>query len=362
MKKNKLTLILALILAAVAIILILSKTKTTNLKAISDFAVEDTTNVTKIFLADKQNREITLEKNAQNNWVVNKDYFASKNNVEVLLSTMLNLKVKKPVPKVAHNNVVSRMAGIAVKVEIYQMVYRINILGLKMFPHEKLTKTYYVGDSTQDNLGTYMLMENSNTPYITHIPGFRGFLYTRYSTRVKDWRDHEIFKYLISNIKSVKIEFNENSQESYIITKKQEHTFSLFSISENAEVSNYDTLKLLNFLASFRDIRFEALLNDMRKEKKDSIISSSPFQIITVIDTANNVNAVKTFHLNAAEGELDVNGDTILYDRDRLHALINNDKDFTLIQFYVFDKITRPLSYFTNDTILKPVTNFSEIK
>jgi hypothetical protein len=33
-------------------------------------------------------------------------------------------------------------------------------------------------------------------------------------------------------------------------------------------------------------------------------------------------------------------------DRDRFYALINNGEDFVLMQYYTFDKILYPLSYY----------------
>ncbi|MCF8297533.1 MAG: DUF4340 domain-containing protein, partial [Saprospiraceae bacterium] len=270
MKKNRLSIIITIILLIVAAFLIFKQTNTTNKSDLSNFAVSDTSNITKIFIADKQNREALLEKQTNGSWTVNKDYMAIQTNVEVLLKTILNLEVKKPVPLVSHNSVIKRMASIATKVEIYQNVYRINFLGIKLFPHEKLTKTYYVGDATKDNMGTFMLMENSSTPYVMNLPGFNGFLSSRYSAQLKDWRDHGIFKYKLSDIKSIKIEFLEQPQESFVCINNNNQSFSIKSLVDDKFLDSYDTLKVLDFISSFRDIRFETLLNDVDKKLKDS--------------------------------------------------------------------------------------------
>ncbi|MFC2111600.1 DUF4340 domain-containing protein, partial [Bacteroidota bacterium] len=284
MKKNRLSIIITIILLIVALILILNQTRTTNKSDISDFAVSDTSNITKIYLADKQNRETLLEKQSNGLWKVNKDYNAIQTNVEVLLKTILNLEVKEPVPLVAHNSVVKRMASIATKIEVYQNVYKINFLGIKLFQQEKLTKTYFVGDATKDNLGTYMLMENSSTPYVMHLPGFNGYLSSRYTAKLKDWRDHSIFKYKLTDIKSVKIEFVEEPHESFVCINNNNQSFSLKSLVAGKFIETYDTLKVLDFISSLRDIRFESLLNDIDTKVKDSILSSQAFHIITIID------------------------------------------------------------------------------
>jgi hypothetical protein len=44
----------------------------------------------------------------------------------------------------------------------------------------KRFKTYYVGGPSNDMEGTFMMMENSNNPYVTHLQFLDGFLTDRY--------------------------------------------------------------------------------------------------------------------------------------------------------------------------------------
>ena len=352
MKKNKITITITIILIIVAAILIITNSKSTLRKDISDFTLQDTSIVTKIFMADKNNNQVTLEKTEDGSWKLNNTYKANKKIVESLLKTMQDIEVRSPVSRAAHNSVISRMAAIAVKVEIYQMDYRINLFGIiKLFPHEKLTKTYYVGDATQDNLGTFMLMENSKEPYIIHIPRFRGYVSPRYSPIEDNWRDHTVFDQNISDIKSVTLEFIEDPGWSYNITNIGNDNFTLTGLQENKIIEDYDTLKLLNFLASFDNIKFEALLsNTLEKSYIDSVTSTTPVHIITMVDKSGDTIIVKTFH---KKGFLDLFADDGVslepFDLDRLYALVNDEKDIVLIQYYVFDKILRPLIYFEKE-------------
>jgi hypothetical protein len=65
-----------------------------------------------------------------------------------------------------------------------------------------------------------------------------------------------------------------------------------------------------------------------------------------VTDTNGISKTVKTFHKKSGYNETDYNGKPLPYDLDRAYALVNDGKDFTLIQFFVFDKILKPLKYF----------------
>jgi len=205
MKRNRTAIILVIVLAAITVFLLLFKNHTNTLdKKFSNFAVDDTASITKVFMADKDNNTVTLKRLSPANWIINDQYTASKDAMNMLLKTLMSIEVKEPVSKAGTNQVIKLLATNSTKVEIYQKVYRINLFDkIKLFPHEKNTLTYYVGCATQNNMGTYMLIEGAKTPYITFIFGFNGFLTTRYSTLVKDWRDHTILNLKYKQVKSI---------------------------------------------------------------------------------------------------------------------------------------------------------------
>jgi hypothetical protein len=350
MKKNRVFVIAAIVLAIIAVLLILSQSGTTFKRAHSDFAIDDTSNVTKIFMADKNNNTLKLTRIEPGKWMVDDKYAGQKSTINMLLTTMLELEVKEPVALSARNNVIKQLAVSSVKVEIYQWKYRIDLFGrIRLFPHEKLTKVYYVGGATQSNRGSFMLMENSSEPFVCYLPGLRGFVSPRYMPIGKYWRDYTVFRKNFREIASVKLEFPAQPEQSYIVKNDHERRLNLVSLADNTDIPDFDTLKVMNFLTSFSKIDFEALVNDMDKKMKDSILSSQPFAVLILTDT-NGVSAtVRAYHKPTDPGGLDDQGKPVLYDLDRLYALVNNGQDFTLAQFLVFDKILRPKSYFLKE-------------
>ena len=347
MKKNRYVLIAFLALAVIAFIFVLTNTTSTFKRLQSDFAVNDTSNITTIFMSDKNNNTVKMTRKLPGyNWIINDKYPGHKFNINMLLETMLNVQVKQPVPMAARNNMIRELSVNSVKVEVYQWVYRVDVFGIRLFPQEKLTKVYYVGGATQDNHGTYMLMQDSPDPFITYLPGLRGFLSPRYMPIEKYWRDYTVFRKNIHEIASVRVEFPTIPEQSFLINNHHDRNIELVSLINNKVIINYDTLKLMNFLAAFRNLNFEALLNDIDQHKKDSILASQPFTIITVTDTNGVSKTVKTFHKKSGYDEADYNGKPLAYDLDRAYALVNDGRDFTLIQFFVFDKVLKPLKYF----------------
>lgn len=347
MKKNKGILIIVLILVVVAAGLFFTDTYSTLKKSESDFGVVDTASVTKIFIADRNSHEVTLVKNENGSWLVN-GAAAQTEKVAAFLKTLTDLKVRNPVPLAARNNVITRMATLAKKVEIYQVQPRINLFNaIRLFPREKLVKTYYVGDVTPDNQGTFMLMEGAESPFVVHIPGFRGFIAARYSALDYEWRDYTVFKAGIGEISKVKLEFPSEPLQSYLVEVSPDKDVKLTSLFNNEVLPAFDTIRVLNFLSSFQDIRFEALLNQQIEQHViDSVLASQPRTILTLTTTDNRVNEVKIYYKQGFAALYMEDGAALEpFDLDRAYALVNDGKDFVLIQYFVFDKVTRSLAY-----------------
>ena len=138
-----------------------------------------------------------------------------------------------------------------------------------------------------------------------------------------------------------------SAPESSFKVMSEDDQFRIYRLNDNSLVPGYDTLRLLNFLTGFADVRYEALLDEIiDPARKDSILNTPPISILTIIDLNSDTNAVKIFHKPNDEGAFDMTGNPYHYDVDRLYASINDGRDFVLIQYYSFDKILRPLQFF----------------
>ena len=212
LKKNRIAIILVVLMGSLTFWFVVNNRKGTLRTEMKNFAVKDTASITKIFLADKNGRNLTLEKGAEGKWTVNGKYGVRMDALQTLMETLIRIDVKEPVGKKAQDNVVKRLATKAVKCEIYQ--------------NGELTKAYYVGTETQNLKGTYMIMIDIETmkamerPFVTYIPGFEGYLTTRYFTEERGWRDRTMFEYNPNDIKSVRMEIPYNPSFGYELTVK----------------------------------------------------------------------------------------------------------------------------------------------
>lgn len=347
MKKNRTILLIVLALLLIAAGLWFTNSYSTLRKGEANFAVQDTASITKIFIADKNNNEVTLTRDTSGAWLVNGEK-AQPEKVRTFLKTLTDLRVRNPVPLVARNNVITRMATLARKVEVYQVRPAINLFDIiTLFPREKLTKTFYVGDVTADNQGTFMLMEGADAPYVVHITGFRGFVASRFSTLDYEWRDYTVFDDGIGEIRTVELEFPAEPGQSYRVELTEDRDVELYRLEDGQRVQGYDTLRMLNFLTSFSDIRYESLLNkQIDTHIIDSVLSTTPRMNLRLTTRDGEENEVKIYYKKGFSALYQEDGAAMEpFDLDRAYALVNEGKDFVLIQYFVFDKVTRSLAY-----------------
>lgn len=339
-KKNKIAFIIVFLFGTVIFWLVINnKDKGTIKKELSDFAVKDTASINKIFIADKQNKTVILTRVSTGGWKVNDKYSVRTDAINVLLKTVQGLEVLMPVGKNARPNIIKALAAASVKVEVYQ--------------NDKFTKLYYVGGETQDQTGTYMLLadpetgENSAVPFVMFLPGHNGYLTARYFTSESEWRGRVIFSYNPLDIRSVKVEFPRKKEQSFEIMNNGNNIFDIKTLADNKSVEGFDTLSLKQYLAYYQDIEYETLVTGMQESKRDSIIASGAENVITVTDSKGKTNKVKLILKKyiPRQGE-ELNEENKDHDPDRMYAVVNNDREISIVQYFVFGKLMPDISYF----------------
>ncbi len=331
MKNRKIVYVILVILAITTTYFITTNSHATIKKELRDFAIEDTASIDKIFLVDKENNSILLER-TPSNWKLNNTYFARQDLVNVLLKTMLRIRVKEPVAISARENIIKSLAVKSTKVEIYQQ--------------GKLSKVFYVGGPTQDSYGTYMILENSASPFIMEIPGFRGYLSPRFSTYLIEWKAQIAFAIPLKEISEVTVQNHQKKDASFKIVHN-DNNFEMYSWPENKSIEQFDTMKVKRFLMEFRNKNFNKYIEDVPTEWQDSIKASVPMYTINAITKKGNVTQAKAYS-KPGWGNMDFLGNPMDTDQDNFFLLINNN-DFVYAQYYTFDPLFVDIKSFIKD-------------
>ena len=300
------------LLSIIFIYLLFDYNKKTKLKNEKEFAIKNTEDISKIFLSDRKGYNIILSK-TNNNWIINDKYDVRDDAIKTLLSTIKQIEIQRPVSNTSFNNVIKQLATTGVKVEIY---------------YNNKVKVYTVGSSTPDHLGTYMLMDDAENPYIVHIPGFNGFLSPRYGIQgyelnINNWRDNSIFKINSEEIQEISL-LNYNEQEKSFLIQKE----PLRLINHDSISIKYNINRTVEFFNNFSNVECE-------KYKGFEIdLSGEKLLFKLNIKHQGKVDLLEAYSFSKTNN----NSNNSKPNVERMYAKLNNG-EYMLIQNYVFNKV-----------------------
>ncbi len=278
----------------------------------------------KIFLADMVGNSVLLMK-TNGKWKLDKELPVRPDLIKLLLNTIKRVDIKAPVPAKQKDAIIKRIATNGIKVELYN--------------NDDLVHQYYVGDPTQNQEGTYMYNESLQKVYITHIPGFIGYLSPRYSTNKEEWRDRALIKYKAKDIQSISINYREDTKLSSFELELSPLKLSINGIEQADSLIQKEAIK--SYLSFFKHLEIEGYENSY--SKRDSVLNSKPFCELS-IKAKNKSQYLRFFNKpinQRSKLQFDVKGQALKYDIDRLFIDFNKGKDFGIAQMYVFGKILR---------------------
>ncbi len=289
------------------------------------FAVKDTADISKIFIADRTGKSVTLTRKNSIEWLVGGKYEVQADMIHTLLETINQVDMKMRLPRQAVAEVVKDMATEGIKVEIYGK----NGIALRK---------YYVGGTTSDDRGTFMMMEGSNEPYVMHIAGFQGMLRPRFITDEQDWRDRFAFKLKPEDIKFVSVEYPNQKSSSFKILREgnQFKVEPFYEITPRLQGSAVAGM-VDAYLQGFSKLGIEGY--EMGNPSVDSLKNSPVFAKITVTTTKG---VTQTLNLHPylprdKEGRIKTGTDGKTYIE---HYFVDtNEGEYMAVQHFVFEKI-----------------------
>jgi hypothetical protein len=340
MKQNKWLLIFLIVLSSVAFYFMLTKKNSTLKEESRDFTVKDTAAITKIFLADRNGNTITLDRLDAGKWQLNGKDQPKYDILKILMDALYKMEVRSPVAKSAYNNVVKSLASSAIKCEIY------------LNKESKPFKTIYVGDQTADQLGTFMMLEGSSSPFIMHIPGFNGYLTPRFSTSYAAWQSTKLFSYRPDEIKYLMVNYANAPKQSFLISYDKS-IFYVQSPVTNQFIQKVDLVAIENYLAQYTNVYYETSIND---KQRDTLSLGESSIRITVKDMENKLKTVDIYPVPLSHRSLaqtDSTGNVLKYDLDRVYGIVTPGNNLITIQKPILNRLLRQFSDFDAEKLKK---------
>jgi len=228
---NKNNIILFIILAGLSLayyFLVYKKGSSTLDASEIAFAVKDTSDILAIKMIRRTNDKIqgeVLLKRTHSGWTINDKYPVVPAKINILLQTLKFLEVREPVLEQAKQNMLNLLKQNHTEVEI-QM-------------GKSKHKRYYVGTHSQDNKGTFMLLQGADNIYITHLPGFTGYINSRYSTQEDDWRELSLYAVQLEKLEYISVQ-GKSPELSFKISRSEPGSvWKLDGVEAGEQIQSY---------------------------------------------------------------------------------------------------------------------------
>lgn len=331
MKKTYLYLAVLIVLMAVGGYNVYKNRTATKAKESADFSVKNTSEITRIFLKDKEAKEMLLEK-TEDGWLLNQKYKANQQFVNELLDAFANMYAFAPLASVAQDNAVKQMSVKSTRVEVYTK------------DKSKPYKVFYVGGVSPSKKGTNMLLEIdgkvAGQVQEVRLPGLNGYITDRFYIDESLWRETLLFDFHSNDIQQVSIDYyGEKSYQSFTLSN-QSGNYTLQTKDGKFENNQLYADLVTSYLLGFGKKTVEIYANDYAL--MDSIIINFPLADLRIKDLKGKEVKIRFFNMPSdpkSKQQFDDEGEKIPFDVDRYYALVNDEKDFAVLQVYTFGAI-----------------------
>lgn len=305
-----------------------------NTEDFKDFAIEDTASIDQVYLSQPNGKQVLITRRDNGTWMVNNQFPARKDAINLILKTLHDVQVKGNVAKESFDHVVKRLATGSTKVEFYA-------------GGKKPEKIWYIGDATVSRLGTYMLLEKdgkkSSKPYITHMLMERGYLSTRFFLDPTLWKDRVMMRCNPKEIKSLQVKHLNDADTSFRIEQVSLGQFTVTNL-RTQETESLDATIAVPFLKEYAGVFYEYVDRKTPKEVLDSIYGSLPRHSIEIMMNDGNKIVMKTYNMPVLPGA-ELEGKPIDYHPERMYAYTSylGDDVHPIVQNFIFDQLVPSL-------------------
>jgi len=336
MKKNKKLLSLIALLLGILALAVFAVNLIEN-KGNSDtewinFAIEDTTRISKIIIEDTYGQHMELIQDG-NQWHDENGDCVSKPNVSFILEAAKLIEFKGYLPEKSKAKFTELMATQHIKVSY--------------FIDGRWTKSWYIGPPAQDHYGQIMLLETadegkSKDPVMMRIKGLNGIISPRFFAERKRWMCTEIFALNTEDITAVDLKNVENPALSFNI-KNLGRRFEVRSHGKKLKV--LDTANVYRYLQGFKKIHFNFPNIELSKKQVDSVKRSPLFSQLKVTERGGKQTILRMHRIKSEVPQRNEVGEMVEMDMNLFWAELPNG-ELVKCQYFVFNALLMGHIYF----------------
>jgi hypothetical protein len=302
--------VIGLSVAALVVYLILRETQSHDdlSPEAYDFAVADTASIDRIVLWNRSPDTAVLTRQA-GVWLINGAHPARPDAVEVLLETLYRIRLRGFAPDAATANILSAMSTYGTHVDV--------------FAGDKSLKSFTVGTETPDMLGTYFLRDGFGRPVAVHIPGFNGFLSSRFFLREDLWR-HRVIWSSAEPVSSVRLTYADSAKAGFNLSEDG----GAWTLEAGGTRSAADGMAVQALLKAVASSQYEGVIipSDAAYGKQDSLKALVPRIRIEVRRTDGSRNSMDLYHVPPDPEAMDDSGQPMEFDPNRFYAFLDDGR------------------------------------
>ncbi len=243
------------------------------------FAIADTGKVDKIELIRRVRGEVdntlVLSRLEHNQWTVNNDKPAFQARIDMLLTTLQSLQVRE---------VLVDKGLEAGKLLLEEQHTEVNV-----FQHGRKLKSIWIGREGKNAQGSLMMIKGRNKPYVVEVPGFRGYLNSRFTLDTAYWYEHPYITIDQSLFQKIKLRYpfyvegNPSFRSLTFVRKDEQEAFSwiIDKEPEAIEKKDIDSLAIKNYLSSFKGKMYA--LREIDFDEENITLERNPYAVFHMV-------------------------------------------------------------------------------
>ncbi|MEQ6120844.1 DUF4340 domain-containing protein [Reichenbachiella sp. MALMAid0571] len=258
MKKNtKLTIILVALIVVSVIIALTGKRENHRSFDVNMFAVNDTSAITSVTITGRNyTNELTK---TTNGWTLNDQYLADPNMIHIMQSILSQVKVKRPVAKLNHDEIVRNLKEQGRKVSL---------------KYDDGSQWEFVAGGNASKKDAFYMKDDK--AYFVEIPGYNNYISGIFELTENQWRDRLLFSSTWRSLKSLEIDYMDENEKLKIYFDNK------FLAVEG--VNKLDTTALMTYMSQYEYFQINDYLEKGKYPKYDSLCQTTPIAKLTIHD------------------------------------------------------------------------------
>ncbi len=314
----------------------LNKNKGQSDTQLIEFSITETEDVDRVIINDANSYSFEIIKK-DGIWTDKEGGCINQESANFIIDAFKNIEFKGYLAETELENAKKDMTAQHINVEIYK--------------NGEWTKTWYIGNSTQDHYGQIMQLDSkeygkSAFPVIMKIKGVHGIISPRFFADSRQWMCTNIFSLDINEISKVEVNTRDEPSRSFSVVKNGN---DLKVYQEDKLLENVDTSMIYRYLNQYKKIHYESPNYELNPLQLDSLQKTTPFVVLTVTETSGKVNKLRCFRIKTSDatekvGHIEFRDN----DEDRFWCELPNGQ-IVKCQYFVFNPLLLGHIYFPMD-------------